>query len=108
VSPFAVADYLAKLNQEVHQGIKPPRGIREKSVGPNCIVAWQHKMGGLGAFQCYIGTSRVPGHIPTVSVGMDMETILDVLMAHTMGKLDDGTCVGEELRRRHKRDETLS
>jgi hypothetical protein len=33
VSPYAVADHLARINNDVHIG------IRDKSVGPSCIVA---------------------------------------------------------------------
>src|SRR6185312_15378076 len=49
VQPIAVADHLAKLNHEVH--------LADKLVGPNCIVAWRHRKGGVykggGAHQFY-------------------------------------------------------
>ena len=35
MSPYLVADYLAQLNNEVHEGVK------DKSVGPRCVVAWR-------------------------------------------------------------------
>ncbi len=50
VSPHAVADLLANLNSKVHDG------IRDKSVGSHCIVAWRHKKGG-GGHQLYTGTT---------------------------------------------------
>jgi hypothetical protein len=41
VSPYAVADHLARLNNQVRLA------VADKSVGPRCIVTWQHKKGGI-------------------------------------------------------------
>jgi hypothetical protein len=82
VSPYAVADHLASLNNEVHLG------IHDKSVGPRCIVAWRHRKegihGGGGAHQFYTGTTRDTGSpgLPTISQGMDMQALLSVFMPH--------------------------
>jgi hypothetical protein len=49
LSELAVADHLAKLNNKVH--------LADKKVGPHCLVAWQHRKGGVrnggGGHQCY-------------------------------------------------------
>jgi hypothetical protein len=80
VSALAVADHLAKLNNDVHHGMS------DKSVGPRCIVAWRHRKGGVhnvgGADQFYTGTTRdadSPG-LPTIGVGRDVGAICDVTM----------------------------
>jgi len=83
VSPLAVADHLAKLNNEVHLG------VRDKSVGPCCIVAWQYSKGkgvknsGQG-HQFYTGTSRDASSpwLPTITNGMDLRAISDVIWPH--------------------------
>jgi hypothetical protein len=83
VSPRAVADHLAKLNSEVHLG------IRDKSVGPRCIVAWRHRKGGVqnsgGAHQFYSGTTRDASSpsLPTIGTGMDIEAICSVVSPFT-------------------------
>jgi hypothetical protein len=75
LSSLAVADHLAKLNNEVHLG------INDKSVGPRCIVAWRHRKGGVhntgGAQQSFTGTTRDTSSpsIPTISHGMDVAAI---------------------------------
>jgi hypothetical protein len=82
VSPYAVADHLASLNNKVHLG------IRDKSVGPRCVVAWRHRKegihGGGSAHQFYTGTTRDTGSpaLPTISQGMDMQALLSVFMPH--------------------------
>jgi hypothetical protein len=75
-SPHAVADCLAKLNKKVHGGIS------DKSVGPNCIVAWRHRNGG-GEHQSYTGTTRdnrVPV-LPTIMTGFDVKALAAIHMA---------------------------
>jgi len=80
VSPVAVSDHFASLNSEVHLG------IRDKSVGPGCIVAWRYRKGGVynggGGHQFYTGTIRdssVPC-LPTIAGGMDIQALLSVEM----------------------------
>jgi hypothetical protein len=76
-SPHAVADRLAKLNKKVHDG------IRDKSVGPNCIVAWRHRNGG-GEHQFYTGTIRdtsLPA-LPTIATGIDVRALVALEMPH--------------------------
>lgn len=59
VSFYAVADYLARLNYEVH--------LADKLVGPRCVVVWRHRKGGVhktgGADQFYTGTTRDPSSL---------------------------------------------
>lgn len=82
VSPRAVADHLANLNNEVHLG------VADKSVGPRCIVAWRHRKGGIhnggGGHQFYTGTKQDGSSLPLphIANGMDMEAISKVMMAH--------------------------
>jgi len=80
VSPRAVADQLANLNNEVHLR------AAYKSVGPRCIVAWRHKKGGVhkggGGQQFYTGTTRETSStaLPTIGNGMDISALVGVLM----------------------------
>jgi len=84
VSPRAVADHLAKLNNEVHLG------ITDQSVGPSCIVAWRYRRGdvhkGGGGHQFYTGTTADINSpcLPTIAHGMDIKAIVDVFMPHTI------------------------
>ncbi len=81
VSPEAVADYLAKLNQVAHLQ------TANKSVGPRCIVAWRHSKArhdGGGGHRAYDGAkveSETP-FLPTISNGMDLTAVLGVLTKH--------------------------
>jgi hypothetical protein len=77
VSPYAVADHLANLNNEVHSGVK------DKSVGPRCIVAWRHRKGG-GGHRSYTGTTRDANlpPLPTIATGMDINDLVRVTMPH--------------------------
>ena len=80
MSPYAVADHLAKLNNEVHLG------TGDRSVGPRCIVAWRYrKEGGVqnggGGHQSYTGASRdlnSPG-FPYIGLGLDVKAIVDMM-----------------------------
>jgi hypothetical protein len=85
VSSYAVADYLARLNYEVH--------LADKSVGPRCVVAWQHRKGGVhkigGANQFYIDTARANSlGLPTITNGMDLNALCGVLMQRSMKRLE--------------------
>jgi hypothetical protein len=79
---YAVADYLARLNYEVH--------LADKLVGPRCVVAWRHRKGGVhkigGADQFYTDTTRDPSSpgLPTITNGMDLEALCGALMPHMM------------------------
>ena len=86
VGPHAVADYLAKLNDDVSRHVK--------SVGPRCIVAWRHRKGGVhnggGAQQSYTGTTRDSGSppIPAIATGIDMPAFLNVLVPQVTKMFD--------------------
>jgi len=82
VSPFAVADHLAKLNLEVHQR------LADKSVGPRCIVAWRNRKSsgqGLGGGQqSYTGTLR-DAHspsLPTIAGEFDVQAVIGVSLPY--------------------------
>jgi hypothetical protein len=80
ITPHAVADYLARLNNEVHLG------VRDNSVGPRCIVAWRHRKGGAhnggGANQFYTGKTRdtSSSDLPIIGCGMDIRALYRVSM----------------------------
>jgi hypothetical protein len=84
VPDLAVADHLAKINYEVHLGVK------DKSVGPHCLVAWQHRKGGVhntsGGHQFYTETVRDAGNpgVPHIAYGMDVTTLARVMLSHTI------------------------
>lgn len=76
ISPVKVADYLAKVNLDVHKS--------EATVGPNCIVAWHHRKGGVHGFngvgngyRCYKGidVDRRRVMLPYISHGRDMAAL---------------------------------
>jgi hypothetical protein len=80
VTPHAVADHLAKLNNEVHLG------VADKSVGPRCIVMWQHRKGrvhkGGSGLQLYTGATREMNSLflPTIVNGMEIHPLLKLVM----------------------------
>ncbi len=86
VSAYVVADALAALSYDVHQ--------RDRSTGPNCIVAWRyarhgrHKGGGAQAF--YERTSRVrPGiTLPTIGRGRDMGAFIQAILPFMGSQLE--------------------
>jgi hypothetical protein len=92
VPALAVADHLAKLNYEVH--------LRDKTVGPRCIVAWRHKsvrgrQGG-GSHQFYSGTARDDASglsLPLIANGVDLKAIFAFLTAQLLkpasSRMDD-------------------
>jgi hypothetical protein len=79
VSPLAVADDLAKLNNEVHLN------LTDKSVGPSCIVSWRFRKGGVqkggGGHRFYTGTIRdaSTSALPSIVCGRDSTAIVGVL-----------------------------
>ncbi|MBI3704769.1 MAG: hypothetical protein HY244_13220 [Rhizobiales bacterium] len=93
-SEVAVADYLAKLNYEVHLGMS------EKTVGPRCIVAHRNskrsiRKGG-GGHLFYTGTTRDTNHpsLPSIVTGMDFDALVKVLMPHA-AKMSEATLSGQ-------------
>jgi hypothetical protein len=88
VSPYVVADHLARLNYEVH------RHIPDKSVGPSCIVAWRHRKGGVhkggGASQFYIGAARDArsSGLPIIGCGQDLRALFDFLTPRVMKQFE--------------------
>lgn len=82
VSARSVADHLASLNNKVH------RGVPDKTVGPNCIVAWRNKKSGFhkggGGHQSYNAEARdaSSSSLPTIVNGMDLHAVAGVLASH--------------------------
>lgn len=82
VSPYAVADHLVILNNNVHLA------VTDKSVGPRCVVAWRFRKGGVqnggGGHQFYTGPKRDASSpsLPTIGNGMDVNSLVGVLMSH--------------------------
>jgi len=97
VSSLAVADHLANINYKVHLGIK------DKSVGPKCIVAWMNngfnKIKGGNGHQFYTNTKRdsCTTALPTISLGADIRAIADTLKKQQQELTKDKT-IGEILR----------
>ena len=88
VSALAVADHLANLNFKVH------RLASDATVGPNSIVAWRYREGGLhkggGGYQFYLDNQRDLGSsaIPTVSRGLDTQALIDVLVTQFLADMN--------------------
>jgi hypothetical protein len=98
ISSLIVADEFARLNYSTHEG------IADKSVGPECIVAWRNRRGGThnggGGQQYYIGTKRElssPG-LPSIGNGTDTAAIgksfMDLLLPR-MGELSEAMRAGK-------------
>jgi hypothetical protein len=90
VSDQVVADRLAHLNNRAHLG------VRDKTVGPRCIVVWRRRQdarrpGPGGAHQCYTAGLRDAnsGSIPAILSGLDARAISDVLMGQLQQRLSD-------------------
>jgi len=91
VSPYVVADHLAKLNNEVYLG------TGDQSVGPRCIVAWRYrKEGGVqnggGGHQFYTGKSRDLNSLalPSIGIGMDWQALANMMMPLILSKIANG------------------
>lgn len=80
ISAYALADHLAKLNNDVH--------MQCDTVGPRCIVAWRNIKGGSqkgnSGHQFYSGIMRDRNSpsLPTIAYGMDVTALVKVLMPH--------------------------
>ncbi len=90
VSDHLIADQLARLNFEAHQG------VRDGTVGPRCIVVWRRRPDALratsgGGHQFYTGVQRESdsGAIPAISNGLDVQSIVGVLVKQLHRKLAD-------------------
>jgi hypothetical protein len=112
LSALAVADHLAKLNNEVHLGTP------DQSVGPRCIVAWRHRKEGVhqggGSHQFYTGATRDVSSLalPTVVQGMDLEAIIASIMPRVTAEVpatewNKDPIDAEVARFLEKRDKTL-
>jgi hypothetical protein len=83
IFPYAVADYMAKINLWVHEGEK-------QTVGPRCVVVWRnrtqgiHKMG--GAHHFYDGKERIrpDRQVSIIDCGIDVAAIVKTMMPATM------------------------
>jgi hypothetical protein len=86
LSPYAVADRLAHLNNAVH--------LVDRTVGPRCMVVWRHRKGGVhkggGAHQFYCGTTRETSTaaIPNIGAGRDVRAIINAMMPHMLKNLE--------------------
>jgi hypothetical protein len=90
VSDYLIADQLARLNFEAHQG------VRDGTVGPRCIVVWRRRRDARrpasgGAHQFYTGVERdrKSDGIPTIANGMDVQAIAGVSMKHFLARFGD-------------------
>lgn len=76
VDTVAVADHLAVINHRVHQQ------LRDGTVGPDCIVAWQYR-DGTGESQFYAGVTRTNREddedVPEIADGGDIPAIGRIL-----------------------------
>jgi hypothetical protein len=74
-----VADRLASINANAAKKVKA------ETVSPACVVAWRHRPDGVhkggGAERYYDAASRITSGpaLPTISHGMDMIALTDVL-----------------------------
>jgi hypothetical protein len=90
VSDHSIADQLARLNYEAH------RKVGGGTVGPKCIVMWRRRPDARrrasgSAHQFYTGIDREPdsGAIPTISNGMDIQSIVGVLLPQVVKQIAD-------------------
>jgi hypothetical protein len=81
VSDHVIANRLATLSYEAHQG------VRDRSVGPRCIVVWRRRPdakpgapGGAHGFYTGVDRDEDSSAIPTIANGMDVQGIVGVLM----------------------------
>lgn len=94
LSPRAIADYLAKLNNDVHLA------MTDRSVGPRCIVAWRFRKGGVqnggGGQRLYTGPERdaSSSSLPLIASGMDVKAIVGALIPD-MTKMSGALRAGE-------------
>jgi hypothetical protein len=87
ITAKTVADEFAAVNCRVSQL------VRDRTVGPNCIVAWRNRKAGShrggGGHQSYTGTMRdrdMPA-LPIIGNGMDIRALAEVLMPHFLSQV---------------------
>jgi len=87
VSDSLIADQLAKLNYEAHQG------VRDGTVGPRCIVVWRRRRdarrpasGGAHYFFTGVERDRDSDAIPSIGNGLDLQAIVGVLMKQSLSR----------------------
>jgi hypothetical protein len=77
VTPHEVAKQFAKLNFQV--------SMKDRYVSKECVVIWRHKNSG-GGYQNFSGlqtdTKTNFGMLPTISNGMDINAIANVILPH--------------------------
>jgi hypothetical protein len=90
VSDYLIADQLARLNYEAHQG------VRDGTVGPRCIVVWRRRpdarrsvSGGGHQFYTGVQRDRDSDGIPTIANGMDVQSLVGVLMKQFLSRSAD-------------------
>jgi hypothetical protein len=90
ISPYIVADELARLNYEAHER------VRDGTVGPRCIVVWRRRRdasspGSGGAHQFYSGPDREPdsGTIPMIDHGKNVSGIATLVMKCFQDQISD-------------------
>jgi hypothetical protein len=91
VSDYLIADQLARLNYEAHQG------VRDGTVGPRCIVVWRRRpdarrpaSGGAQQFYTGVERDRNSDAIPTIANGLDVQSIAGVYMKQFLTRFADG------------------
>jgi len=101
-----VADHLAALNYEVHQA------LADGTVGPRSVVVWRGRRDGRpgqpgGAHQFYTGVDRDGANapLPTISNGLDVQALLEVMWKQFTPLLGDPAAVVDESRFRFDTDE---
>jgi hypothetical protein len=92
VSPYVVADELAKLNNKVCLS------MTDKSVGPRCIVAWRYRKGDVkynGGHQSYMDVQRDTDllSLPSIAHGTDWDAVTRALWPHAI-KMLESTRIG--------------
>jgi hypothetical protein len=87
ISAYAVADYLAALNNDVHSH------VTDASVGPRCIVSWRYNKAGSreggGGHRFYTGERPDDSSpaLPTIANGLDIPAIIN--LPHLQGMFAD-------------------
>ncbi|MFB9206753.1 hypothetical protein ACFFV7_36555 [Nonomuraea spiralis] len=89
ISDYLIADRLAKISYETHQAVPA-------TVGPRCIVVWRRRQDmrqptSGGGHQFYTGTDRdkISDAIPTITNGIDIQSIAGIFMDHFMEKISE-------------------
>jgi hypothetical protein len=89
ISDYGVADYLARLNNEVYLATQD-----DGTVGPRSIVVWRRRKGteravSGGAHQFYTGVDRdsASPSLPTISNGANLQPFLDILSNQMQRKI---------------------